>query len=261
MIGLFFEDENSNKGQLPDPYPNSPPNNKVSFCEYVNALWDVDTFVWPRKDTQGGVGKSWKPILHVVARFPGKRFHRDEFVTLEDSINTPSKTNPWNLQNPWSESAWKKNLDTYTKARSIFFSLRQTMGSRIYQSDSKIRGIMKAQTDRIGDVLDALDTDLLPKNTKSGFEAWTKQDLRNDWHRFMNRRYTTVTTNTNTFVTRNLEALKREYVTQAEKARWTDAKGDSQAVLDEKKKRRDFIAAIEKFEVEWNALPAWFNPL
>lgn len=87
-----------------------------------------------------------------------------EFVALESAINTPSKTSAWASGNLWESSAWTKDLYDYAKARVILQKMRSTMGSRIYQSHSTISTTMKTQTERIGKVLDALDSTLLPAN-------------------------------------------------------------------------------------------------
>ncbi|KAF1922183.1 glycoside hydrolase family 18 protein, partial [Didymella exigua CBS 183.55] len=261
MIDLFFQHLEATRGQLADPDLSAPQGQQVSFCGYVNALWDVAPFAWPGVATQGGAGTLWNPIMHVAAQFPSKTFKRSEFVALESAINTPSKTGPWGNKKPWADNTWTRDMATYSKARTIFSSLRATMGSRIYQSHQKIQGIMVAQTDRIGDVLDVLDTTLLPNHTPAGFRAWTRQDLKTYWHRFMKAKYTTMQARTNLLVNTWLPRMKAVYVTQAEKDRWRDATNDSPAVLVEKKEHRDFIAAIEKFDTEWTALPAWTNPL
>lgn len=261
MIDLFFEHLRATAPRPDDPDPSKPLGSKVSFCDYVDILWKVPAFVWPGKDTQGGVGTAWNPIEHVAAQFPSKTFKRNEFVTLESAINAPSKTGPWADKKPWGDDKWTKEMAKYSKARSIFHSLRATMGSRIYQSNQKIRTIMKDQTDRIGDVLDALDTTLLPSHPPAGYRAWTKQDLKTYWHRFMKAKYTLMQAKTNLLVNTWLPKMERQYASQAEKDRLKDAPGDTQAALDDKKERRDFIAAIEKFRTEWNALPAWNNPL
>jgi chitinase len=261
LIALFFDHLGTVAPKPNDANLNSPAGKKVSMCTYVNDLWDVPPFVWPNQPTQGGVGTAWDPIMHVAAQFPSKTFKRDEFVALESAINTPSKTGPWGEKKPWDDSKWATKMAKYTEAREIFHRLKATMGSRKYQDHSKIRGIMKKQTDRIGDVLDALDTTLLPANPRPGYRTWTKQNLKTYWHRFMKGKYLLMQARTNSLVNTWLPILTNQYASQAEKNRWADQQGDSQAVLDEKKKRREFIEAIEKFNTEWTALPQWTNPL
>lgn len=261
MIDLFFKHLDKKKSNLPNPEPNAKPGTTVSFCEYVDALWEVPPFVWPGQDTTGGVGKAWNPIMHIAAQYPTKTFKRSEFVALESAINTPSKTRPWASSNPWDFGSWTKDLSDYAKARVILQKMRSTMGSRIYQSHSTIRTTMKTQTERIGKVLDALDSTLLPANQRVGYQQWSKQNLESEWLSYMKGQYTTVQSKTNGLVNNFLPKMKAAWVTQAEKDKWKDAAGDTQAVLDEKKVHRDFIKSIEDFDTKWNGLPAWTNPL
>ncbi|RYP60671.1 hypothetical protein DL771_010425 [Monosporascus sp. 5C6A] len=261
MIDLFFQHLDKKKSKLPDPKPNAAQGATVSFCDYVDELWDVPPFVWPGQDTTGGVGKAWNPIMHIAAQYPTKTFKRSEFVALESAINTPSKTRPWASGNPWDFGSWTKDLSDYAKARVILQKMRSTMGSRIYQSHSTIRTTMKTQTERIGKVLDALDSTLLPANQRAGYQQWSKQNLESEWLSYMKGQYTTMQSKTNGLVNNFLPKMKAAWVTQAEKDKWKDAAGDTQAVLDEKKEHRDFIKSIEDFETKWNGLPAWTNPL
>lgn len=261
MIDLFFQHLDKKKSKLPDPKPNPAQGATVSFCDYVDELWDVPPFVWPGQDTTGGVGKAWNPIMHIAAQYPTKTFKRSEFVALESAINTPSKTRPWASGNPWDFGSWTRDLSDYAKARVILQKMRSTMGSRIYQSHSTIRTTMKTQTERIGKVLDALDSTLLPANQRAGYQQWSKQNLESEWLSYMKGQYTTMQSKTNGLVNNFLPKIKAAWVTQAEKDKWKDAAGDTQAVLDEKKEHRDFIKSIEDFETKWNGLPAWTNPL
>ncbi|KAH7160985.1 hypothetical protein EDB81DRAFT_924239, partial [Dactylonectria macrodidyma] len=261
MIDLFFQHLYKRKSKLPDPKPNAAQGATVSFCDYVDELWDVPPFVWPGQDTTGGVGKAWNPIMHIAAQYPTKTFKRSEFVALESAINTPSKTRPWASGNLWDFGSWTKDLSDYAKARVILQKMRSTMGSRIYQSHSTIWTTMKTQTERIGKVLDALDSTLLPANQRAGYQQWSKQNLESEWLSYMKGQYTTMQSKTNGLVNNFLPKMKAAWVTQAEKDKWKDAAGDTQAVLDEKKEHRDFIKSIEDFETKWNGLPAWTNPL
>ncbi|EGX87924.1 hypothetical protein CCM_09547 [Cordyceps militaris CM01] len=262
MIRLFFDHLDNKKSKLPDPRPSANPAATVSFCAYVDLLWEVPPFVWPNQDTTGGVGKAWNPIMHIAAQFPTKTFKKSEFVALESAINTPSKTRAWASDDPWTTKTWTKDLSDYAKARVILQKMRSTMGSRMYQSHSTISKIMKTQTERIGNVLDALDSTLLPANPRAGgYQKWSKQNLESEWLSYMKGQYTTMQSKTNGLVNNFLPKMKAAWVTQAEKEKWKDAAGDNKAVLDEKREHRDFIKSIEDFETKWNGLPTWTNPL
>ena len=261
MIDLFFQHLNKRKPKLRDPKPNAARGATVSFCVYVDDLWNVPPFAWPGQDTTGGVGKLWNPIEHIAAQYPTRTFKKSEFIALESAINTPSKTSPWASGNPWKSASWTKDLASYAKARVILQKMRSTMGSRIYQSHSTIQTTMKTQTERIGKVLDALDSTLLPANQRPGYLQWSKQNLESEWLSYMKGQYTTMQSKTIGLVDNYLPKMKDAWTMQAEKAKWEDAPGDSQAVLDNKREHRNFIKAIEDFETTWNGLPTWRNPL
>ncbi|KAJ3498239.1 hypothetical protein NLG97_g1283 [Lecanicillium saksenae] len=229
MIDLFFKYLNDKGTRLPNPLLNAQPGTTVSFCEYVDALWDVAPFVWPGQDTTGGVGKAWNPIMHIAAQYLTKTFKRSEFVALESAINTPSKTRAWASGNPWESRSWTKDLSDYAKAKVILQKMRSTMGSRIYQSHSTISKTMKTQTERIGTVLDALDSTLLPANGRAGYQKWSKQNLESKWLSYMKGQYTTMQSKTNGLINNFLLKMKAAWVTQVEKDKWKDAPGDTPA--------------------------------
>ncbi|KAJ6785998.1 hypothetical protein PWT90_07634 [Aphanocladium album] len=261
MIDLFFQYLNKKKKPQPDPKPGAAKGDTVSFCDYVNVLWDVPAFVWPGQDMDGGIGKKWDPIMHIAAQFPTKTFNKQEFVALESPINTPSKTRAWASGNPWDSKGWTNDIADYAKSRIILQKLRSTMGSRIYQSDSTISQTMKTQTDRIGVVLDALDTTLLKANTPAGYTAWEKQDLKDEWHKYMKGQYTTMQSKTRGLVNDWLPKLKKAWCSQAEKDKWEAKPTDSGTLKTEKEEHRAFIKAIEDFDTKWNGLAVWNNPL
>jgi chitinase len=255
MIDMFFDHLNNKKSMLPDPDQSAPQGSFVSFCEYVDALWDVPAFVWPGEDTTGGIGKAWNPIMHIAAQYPTKTYKRSEFIALESAINTPSKTRAWAGGNPWDPKDWHKDIADYAKARVILQKLRSTLGSRIYQSHPTIQQTMKAQTDRIGKVLDALDTDLLPKNRRTGYEKWSKQDLKTEWLDYMQGQYDTMISKTEGLVNDWLPKMVAAWATKAEKDKWkNDQTTDGIA-------HQNFIKSLEDFDKGWKGLPKWTNPL
>ncbi|EUC34079.1 glycoside hydrolase family 18 protein [Bipolaris zeicola 26-R-13] len=261
MIDLFFQHLDKRKSKLPDPKPGAANGATVSFCDYVNELWDVPPFVWPNEDTTGGVGKAWNPIMHIAAQYPTRTYKKDEFIALESAINTPSKTSAWAGGNPWNFASWTNDIAKYAEARVILQKMRSTMGSRIYQSHSTIQTTMKTQTDRIGKILDALDTTLLPANQRAGYAKWSKQNLKSEWLSYMKGQYTRMQSKTEGLVNNFLPKMKAAWVTQAEKAKWQDGPNTSPAQQIVSKEHRDFIKSIEDFETKWNGLPQWNNPL
>ncbi|KAJ3492293.1 hypothetical protein NLG97_g5433 [Lecanicillium saksenae] len=82
------------------------------------------------------------------------------------------------------------------------------MGSRLYQSHSTISKTMKTQAERIGTVLDALDSTLLPANGRAGYQKWSKQNLESEWLSYMKGQYTTIQSKTNGLVNNFLLKIK-----------------------------------------------------
>ncbi|CAI0650579.1 unnamed protein product [Colletotrichum noveboracense] len=261
MIDQFFQWLDKKKSNLPDPTPGAAQGSTVSFCQYVNELWDVPAFAWGNEPTTGGPGKPWTPIQHIAAQFPTRTFKSDDFVALESAINTPSKTSAWRANNPWKTTSWTKKIEKYAEAKKIFSRLRSTMGSRLYQDHSTIRTTMKEQTDRIGKILDALDSTLLQANQRTGYLKWSKQNLKSEWETYMKGQYTTMISKTEGLVNDFLPMMKNLWASQAEKDKWKDDPKDTAAVTATKKERQNFIKAIEDFDKKWNALPKWTNPL
>ncbi|KAF0317756.1 glycosyl hydrolases family 18 protein, partial [Colletotrichum asianum] len=261
MIDQFCQWLDKKKSNLPDPTPGAAQGSTVSFCQWVNELWDVPAFAWGTEPTSGGPGKPWTPIQHIAAQFPTRTFKSDDFVALESAINTPSKTSAWRANSPWKTTSWTKKIEKYADAKKIFSRLRSTMGSRLYQDHSTIRTTMKEQTDRIGKILDALDSTLLQANQRTGYLKWSKQNLKSERETYMKGQYTTMVFKTEGLVNDFLLKMKNLWASQAEKDKWKDDPKDTAAVTSTKKEHQNFIKAIEDFHTKWNALPKWTNPL
>lgn len=120
---------------------------------------------------------------------------------------------------------------------------------------------MKEQTDRIGKILDALDSTLLQANQRTGYLKWSKQNLKSERETYMKGQYTTMVSKTKGLVNDFLPMMKNLWASQAEKDKWKDDPKETAAVTATKKERQNFIKAIEDFDKKWNALPMWTNPL
>ncbi|KAK1992452.1 hypothetical protein LX36DRAFT_674544 [Colletotrichum falcatum] len=191
-----------------------------------------------------------------------KRKHKREKLVPTSTIDENAVAAQYPTRTPWDTRAWARDLANYARAREIVQKIRNTMGSRVYQSHATIGATMKTQTQRIGRVLGALDVDLLPKNQRAGgYQKWVRQDLEDEWLRYMKGQYTAMQSKTEGLVKDFLPKMVAAWTTQAEKDRWKDAPSDSPATLAEKQEHRAFIKSIEDFETKWNGLPAWTNPL
>lgn len=105
------------------------------------------------------------------------------------------------------------------------------MGSRLYKSHLTIQATMKTQTQRIGEMLDTLDTTLLPANQRPEYQPWSKQYLKSEWLRFMNGQYTAMQSKTKGLVNQWVPKMEAAHATQAEKDKWKDASSDPPVVL------------------------------
>lgn len=78
---------------------------------------------------------------------------------------------------------------TVDSARQAYFKLKWILGARMYLNNADIKAIFKKQKERIGDVLDALDTamETQPKKKTTGevMGAWKKQGLKALWDEYM----------------------------------------------------------------------------
>jgi hypothetical protein len=83
---------------------------------------------------------------------------------------------------------------TVDSARQAYLKLKWLLAARLYVKNPEIKAIFKKQKERIGDVLDLLDTEMekQPK-TKNGNKlgAWKKQGLKALWDQYMEEKFTT----------------------------------------------------------------------
>jgi chitinase len=121
-----------------DPVANPNPNTiatrpTVSFCEYVNVMFNINPVVAPGIDTAQGFAAQLTPIRHIAAQYPTNLWKTDEYVSLESVINTPAKGKAWGTNsNIINTSTWlTQKLPTAAGARSMLKSMRSLNGSRV----------------------------------------------------------------------------------------------------------------------------------
>jgi hypothetical protein len=83
------------------------------------------------------------------------------------------------------------NSADINKARVALIRLKWLMGARKYMKVTAIKNIFKKQKERIGDILDDLDTALTTQPAAPGFTAWQKQGLKAYWDAYMNEKFKT----------------------------------------------------------------------
>lgn len=78
-------------------------------------------------------------------------------------------------------------------ARQAYLKLKWIYGARQYLKDPHVKSIFKKQKERIGGVLDALDTEMenQPKTNSKGEQqdAWKKQGLKALWDEYMEEKF------------------------------------------------------------------------
>lgn len=175
------------------PFDHSDPANsaKLSYCEYVREHWDIAAVPIPGLDTSQGVGASLTPAEHVAQQYLTHLWETDEYVLFEHLINTPAKGKAWEGENAQgtqiqiiSTAEWVTDLlPTVAGAGKMIKVMRCLIGSRMYHNDVQIRDVLRAQKDRVGNVLDVLDKTILPANRKNpaSYKPWVPQGLKSAW--------------------------------------------------------------------------------
>ncbi|KAL1591766.1 hypothetical protein SLS60_011765 [Paraconiothyrium brasiliense] len=211
-------------------YENPNPNqvlsngnrNTIKFCNYLDATWH-GAFTPQFKLAFSGDDVERTALGHIKWAYPSKNHFDDEFVYLQTAINAPAKEQMWDKKvtkvvygdtsrcgkierkGHWGMSdlirghkalgggicpAAAANVDD---AREAYLKLKWIYGARQYLKSPDIKAIFKKQKERIGGVLDALDTEMenqLKTNSKWEVQdAWKKQGLKDLWNEYMDERF------------------------------------------------------------------------
>ncbi|EEY23441.1 chitotriosidase-1 [Verticillium alfalfae VaMs.102] len=262
MVAQFFAYMDEKIDSVANPDPNAISNKKkISFCEYVNVMFDIDAVSAPGIDTARGFAATLTPINHIAAQFPTHQWKTEEYVSLEAVINTPAKGKAWGTNgNIINTSSWLTGrLPTAAGARAMLKAMRSLVGSRVYHNDGTVLSILRAQKARVGTVLDLLDTTLLPANPPQGFTAWPQQgyDLRAEWDAFMKGEFLLMQTKTMKVIYEFIGPLKEQWTGDAVRQANEDQAGDSTAALATKQGVRNLIDDIEAMDDYLATMPAW----
>ncbi|KAK8093699.1 Glycosyl hydrolases family 18 protein, partial [Apiospora hydei] len=184
MINEFFNYLNGELGQtLPDP---QAPAQNIRFCDYVQKLFAVQV-VASIDSAQGGNAQA-SPIEHIAAQFPTYTWHAEEYIALQGNINGRIKGKAWGDLTKRRQPA-RLDLRRSRGERGFYKIMRLCLGSRMYHNDLEPLEILRKQKRRIGDILDLLDTTVLPANPPAGHAAWQPMQLRSKWDDFMKYRF------------------------------------------------------------------------
>ncbi|KAG7139201.1 Chitotriosidase-1 like protein [Verticillium longisporum] len=262
MVVQFFAYMDEKMDSVANPDPSASSNKKrISFCEYVNVMFDIDAVAAPGLDTARGFAATLTPINHIAAQFPTHQWKTEEYVSLEAVINTPAKGKAWGADdNIINASSWLADrLPTAAGARAMLKAMRSLVGSRVYHNDGTVLGILRAQKARVGAVLDLLDKTLLPANPPQGFTAWPQQGygLRAEWDAFMKGEFLLMQTKTMKVIYEFIGPLKEQWTGDAVRQANQDQPGDSTAVLATKQGIRNLIDDIEAMDDYLATMPPW----
>ncbi|KAL9948803.1 hypothetical protein ACHAQF_005536 [Verticillium nonalfalfae] len=262
MVAQFFAYMDEKIDSVANPDPNASSNKKkISFCEYVNVMFDIDAVSAPGLDTARGFAATLTPINHIAAQFPTHQWKTEEYVSLEAVINTPAKGKAWGTNsNIINTSSWLTGrLPTAAGARAMLKAMRSLIGSRVYHNDGTVLRILRAQKARVGTVLDLLDTTLLPANPPQGFTAWPQHGhgLRAEWDAFMKGEFLLMQTKTMKVIYEFIGPLKEQWTGDAVRQANEDQAGDSTAALATKQGVRNLIDDIEAMDDYLATMPAW----
>ncbi|KAH7393076.1 hypothetical protein BKA66DRAFT_439188 [Pyrenochaeta sp. MPI-SDFR-AT-0127] len=194
IVTDFFAKMYANGGTKyshPDP---ARGNQSVDYCTYWIESWNFD----PQQSFSIDNGPALTPFQHIASVYPSNKNHKAEMIALQKNINSPAKANLFNDNTPtvWSKDEFPKLIvkDRY----KVLERLRLLLGAKKYLTETKVKDIFKAQKERMGAILDKLDTEMsvhprekvdpvTGKTTK--YYAWKKQDLLTEWNSHMDTKW------------------------------------------------------------------------
>ncbi|KAF4906599.1 Chitotriosidase-1 [Colletotrichum fructicola] len=278
----FFQELDQTLDVVPHPDPNK--QTTLKFCGLVDQLWNIPAVPIPNLDTASGMGATLTPANHVANQFPTKTWKQEEYVRLDNTINSPPKASAWaglsktfkQIQivdfNKWiggdpNDPGSVVNTDqpNYTGliteidgAEKIMKSLRAIVGSRLYHSDPLVMSILRKQKARVGEVLRRLDTEILPANPKQPtWTPWAPLGLKERWDEFMKGKELLAVTKSNKVLNDILPRMQAMWADQAARDAAAADDNDSQTEAEAKARRLRLINSIDALADVLRVLPAW----
>ena len=106
----------------------------------------------------------------------------------------------------WTKATMDKYVRDKTKRSKVLERMRLLLGARTYLVDSRVKEIFKNQKERMGAMIDQLDTDMQTHTrsttvtdpvtgttTTETFRPWVKQNLLAEWNTYMDQKWMTAT--------------------------------------------------------------------
>ncbi|KAI2643596.1 carbohydrate-binding module family 18 [Xylaria nigripes] len=267
LVQLFFNQLNNDLGPFAHPDPTK--SSKLTLCELVQEHWKIPGIVIPGLETGKGVGVALTPADHVAQQFPTNKWKVEEYILLEHDINTPAKGKAWGGSNKdgselqiVSSSGWNKKLSEPDGAAEMIKAMRYLIGSRMYHSYFGVSTILKNQKDRIGNVLDLLDTQILPANPKRPppYRPWQPLNLKSKWDAYMKGKGSLVQTKTMRVINEFLPSLQEQWASDAARQAAVIDKNDNQQTQARKAAMQDLIDRIDAMDSVLKTLPPWNWP-
>ncbi|KAH7038382.1 glycosyl hydrolases family 18-domain-containing protein [Microdochium trichocladiopsis] len=264
MIKDFFNYLNGEHGNA-FPSPALGSTGDVSLCTYVNAMF-AHTVTANIESARSVNGQATLLVIeHIAAQFPTNGWNAHEYVSLQGSINTPIKMNAWADNRIVNTDRWltvgnANYIFSASGARKAYLKMRDGIALRNYQNDVEVYTVLRAQKRRIGDILDLLDNTVLPANPRPGYKTWQPMQLREQWDFFMKYRFIAMQKRAMEPINNFYNQMKEFWTTDAKKAEYAPAQGDTQAVADRKLQTLQLIEDIETMEVIINGLQPWITP-
>ncbi|KAI8937308.1 hypothetical protein NX059_006515 [Plenodomus lindquistii] len=281
---------------------------KLDFCGYWKSSWDwtVEKEGMPNPDpaapvaTASAVSIRKTPLQWLAEVYPywesdTEKGHEDEFVLLQNTINSHSKTRMFSNSQIWDDRETAKMIlrtskrkqapvkeqrgstplvnEPLEQPKAAVQRLRNVIGAYLYLKEPRVNNIFVAQVDRIGAQLQNIENTLkvrprsMPKLDPTrivNWSPWKPLGLKEKWFVYMNERYDTAHSKSQKFMKDNIERLNAEYndaklIKQADIDK-VDDKKKKQALQDEKKLREDMKDIIKKLEDEWAKTKDWPRP-
>ncbi|KAI1073978.1 hypothetical protein F5B20DRAFT_596779 [Whalleya microplaca] len=213
---------------------------KLTFCQLIQEHWDIP------------------PSL--PQQFPTDRWKTDKYVLLEHDINTPAKGKAWGGTTSSGReiqitdtSKWIQNkLSTHQGASGMIKSMRYLIGE-----------ILRHQKDRIGNVLDLFETEILKANPRkpAPYQPWQPLGLKIEWDSFMKGKLALVQTKTMKVLNEFLARLQEQWSDGANReAAVIDPDKDDANIQADKQGLKDLIDRIDAMDNVLRGLPAWTWP-
>lgn len=257
LVPIFF-DEIFSTISCPNPTPGPDFGTPADLCQCMNPLWyELPGNAQPTVNTNGQQ-ISMDPIDFVGSVFPGSdNPWRDEFVLLESDVNS-AKEKMWGRTVMRDEANFRVYIQS--DPDTAIKNLKDVMSALRYHADPTISNRLVTQKNRIGDMLNRMDTQVVPgiqrfDANNQQFGQWQPKGLQQRWNTWIRGRADLARTRAFAHIEKYLGELVSGWTSdlQRQDALNKANQGDQLPL------RR--INKIDMLRNEWNTnRPVWNNP-